>query len=219
MTEGYDISGVLPGDVRESLPAGTNVAIVGPAMTGKHELALELLATGYRAEDGILCITTDSAKQIYADLERHIGSLVRDRVGIVDTSGSDGQELLDASTESVSSPGDLTGISIGTSKLFKRFNQQGITDIRHGLISASTLLQYLDSQTVFRFLHIYAKRITDTDGLGIYTLDNDSHEPQVVNKITGQFDGVIQLRETETDDLEFRLRGFNRRPTAWKQLW
>lgn len=218
MTEAYDISDVLSGDVRDSLPEGTNLAIVGPTMTGKRELALELLADGYQAGDGILCITTDSPKTVYRDLERHVDSLNRDRVGIIDASGSDGQAFLDVTTESASSPGDLTGISIGTAKLFKQFERRGITDIRYGLVSVSTLLQYLDSRTVFKFLHIYTKRIDDTGGFGIYTLDDDSHDPQVVNTITGQFDGVIELRDTEAGDVEFRLRGFGRRPTAWQPL-
>lgn len=218
MTDAYDIGGVLPEGARETLPAGTNVAVLGPSMIGKRELALELLATGYEKEDGILCITTDSARQVYSDLERHVESLDRNQVGIVDASGGSDRGLLNASVESVSSPGDLTGISIGTAKLFERFGRQGISDIRYGLVSVSTLLQYLDSRTVFKFIHIYGRRIEETDGLGIYTLDSDSHDPQVVNTITGQFDGMIELRETDAGEIEFRLRGFGR-PTAWERLW
>jgi hypothetical protein len=52
----------------------------------------------------------------------------------------------------------------------------------------------------------------------LYTLDNDTHDPQVVNTITGQFDGAIELRETDTGELEFRVRGFGRRPTPWDRL-
>lgn len=218
MTDTYDISGVFPAEVRETLPAGTNLAIVGPTMVGKRELALRLLAAGYQTGDGILCITTESAKSVYTDLERHVDALDRKRVGIVDASGSDARELFDASTESVSSPGDLTGISIGTSKLFKKFEQRGISDIRYGLVSISTLLQYLDSRTVFKFLHVYTRRIAATDGLGIYTLNDDTHDAQTVNTITGQFDGLIKLRETDAGDVEFRLRGFGQRPTAWQPL-
>ncbi|MFW6435024.1 MAG: RAD55 family ATPase [Halovenus sp.] len=218
MTGTYDISGVLPEGFREELPAGTNLGILGPTMSGKRSLALQLLAAGYQTGDGILCITTESAKTVYSDLDRYVDSLDRDRVGIVDTAGSDGQDLLNATTESVSSPGDLTGISIGTAKLFRQFERRGITDIRYGLVSISTLLQYLDSQVVFKFLHIYTKRIEETGGLGIYTLNDDSHDPQTLNTITGQFDGVIQLRESETGEMECRLRGFGKRPTAWKPL-
>lgn len=218
MSETYNVSGVLPDGVLEAVDAGSNIAIVGPSMSGKRELALQILAAGYETGGGILCITTDSAETIYRDLERHVDSLDRDRVGIVDTTGSDGQELLDATTENVSSPSDLTGISIGTAKLFKQFESRGITNIRYGLISISTLLQYLGSKRVFKFVHVYTKRIEQTGGLGIYTLDNDSHDEQVVNTITGQFDGVIELRMDEAGDREFRVRGFGRAPTSWASL-
>lgn len=218
MSDTYDVSGLLPGDALDELPAGTNVAIIGPSMSGKRDLALQLLATGYQTDEGILCITTDSAETICTELERHVDSLDRNRVGIVDTSGGDGQELLDAMIESVSSPNDLTGISIGMTKLFTQFENRGVSDIRYGLISISTLLQYMNSTRVFKFLHVYTKRIENTGGLGIYTLDSDSHDQQVVNTITGQFDGVIETREADSGELEFRVRGFGRRPTAWDQF-
>jgi KaiC/GvpD/RAD55 family RecA-like ATPase len=218
MSDTYGVSGILPGGVLDELPTGTNIAILGPSMTGKRELALQLLAAGYETGDGILCITTDSAETVYRELEGHVDSLDRSRVGIVDTSGSDGQELLNVTTENAASPSDLTGISIGTAKLSKQFANRGISDVRYGLISISTLLQYLGSQKVFKFLHVYTKRIEKTGGLGIYTLSNDSHDPQIVNTITAQFDGVIELRDTDSGELEFRVRGFGRRPTAWDTL-
>lgn len=218
MSEMYDIRGVLPEGVLDELSPGTNLAIVGPSMTGKRDLALQLLAAGYETGDGILCITTDSAQTVCDDLERYVESLDRNRLGVVDTSGGDGQQLLDATIEGVSSPSDLTGISIGTSKLFSHFSSQGISDIRYGLISISTLLQYLDSRKVFKFLHIYTKRIGDTGGLGIYTLNNDSHDQRVINTIIGQFDGVIELRDTDDGDIEFRVRGLGQRPTSWAPL-
>lgn len=217
MSDTYDVSGILPGDVLAELPAGTNIAVLGPAMSGKRELALQLLAAGYDSGDGILCITTDSAETVYRELEDHVAELDRSRVGIIDTSGSEGQELLNATTESASSPSDLTGISISTAKLFKQFESRGVSDIRYGLISISTLLQYLGSQKVFKFLHVYTTRIEDTGGLGVYTLDSDSHDTQDINTITGQFDGLIELRNGE-DGLEFRVRGFGRQPTAWAPL-
>lgn len=129
-----------------------------------------------------------------------------------------GRDLVHATTETVSSPGDLTGLSIGTAKLSEQFAQHGITDVRHGLISVSTLLQYISSQTVFKFLHIYTKRIAETGGLGIYTLSTDSPDDQLVNTTVGQFDGVVELRETDAGDVEYRIRGFGRKPTKWASL-
>ena len=94
MTDTYDIGGVLPAGFRQTLPAGTNLAIVGPTIVGRRELALRLLAAGNQTGDGILCITTESATSVHADLERHIDALDRNRVGILDASGSDTPEAV-----------------------------------------------------------------------------------------------------------------------------
>jgi len=218
MSDTYDVSGLLPGSVLDELPPGTNVAIIGPTMSGKREVALQLLATGYESGEGILCITTDSAAKICTELERHVDSLDQDRVGIIDTSGSDGQEFLNAMTENISSPSDLTGISIGTAKLSQQFTNRGVTDIRYGLISISTLLQYMSNKKVFKFLHVYTKRISSTGALGIYTLNTDSHDLQVVNMMIGLFDGIVEFRENEAGEFEFRVRGFGRKSTPWQSL-
>ncbi|MFD1598796.1 RAD55 family ATPase [Halobellus rarus] len=218
MNDTYDVSGPLPGGVLDELPPGTNVAVIGPTMSGKRDVALQLLATGYETDEGILCITTDSAVTICNELERHVDALDRGRVGIIDTSGNDGQELLNAMTENVSSPSDLTGISIGAAKLSQQFKSRGVTDLRYGLISISTLLQYMSSKKVFKFLHVYTKRISSTGALGIYTLNTDSHDPQVVNTMIGLFDGIVELRESETGESEFRVRGFGRKPTSWERF-
>jgi len=219
MSEAYDVSGVLPGELLDSVPAGTNLGVVGPSMTGKRELAIRLLSTGFEAGDGVLCITTkDDVSRILDSFERHVPSLDRSRIGVIDCSGSVNRQMFRAMTERVSSPSDLTGISIGMAKLSQQFERRGITDVRHGLISVSTLLRYLSPGRVFKFLHIYTRRVQDTNGFGVYTLDDDAHDPQVVNTITGQLDGVVRLRETDSADLEFQLRGFGRRPTGWTPL-
>ncbi|WP_460919648.1 DUF7504 family protein [Salinarchaeum chitinilyticum] len=115
-------------------------------------------------------------------------------------------------------PGDLTGISIGTAKLMKRFADRNIENVRHGLVSVSTLLQYLDVETVFKFLHIYTNRVQSSEGIAVFTLDDDSHDPQTVNTLTGEFDGVVQLRETDDGTVEYRVRGFGQSPSGWKPL-
>lgn len=217
MSSPYTVTGILPDETLQELPPGTSVLISGPAMTGKQELALRLLAAGHERGDGILCVTTgENAGTVLDDLEREIPTLDRNRVGIVDCSGSDHQRTIqELATERVSSPGDLTGISIGTTKLLQRFAEQDISEVRHGLVSVSTLLQYLELDTVFKFLHIYTSRITDTQGLGVFTLDSASHDKQTVNTITGEFDCVIDLRETDTGDREVRLRGLPNTERTW----
>lgn len=215
----YDIDATLPDGSVESLPAGTNVLITGPAMVGKRELAFQLLAAGHEEGEGVLCVTTSaSASTMLDEFDRRVPTLDRDRVAIVDCSGGDSQQAIrEIATERVSSPGDLTGISISTAKLVQRFSERDVSDIRHGLVSISTLIQYINLNTVFKFLHIYTSRIEDTNGLGIFTLDSTSHDPKTVNTITSEFDCVIELRETDSGR-EVRVKGLPGVSRSWHEF-
>ena len=213
----YDIEAALPEGIIESLPAGTNVLVTGPAMIGKRELAFQLLSAGHEVGEGVLCVTTSaSASTMLDEFERRVPTLDRDRVAIVDCTGSESQQAIrEIATERVSSPGDLTGISIGTAKLVRRFTDRDVEDIRHGLVSISTLIQYIDLSTVFKFLHIYTSRIEDTDGLGVFTLESVSHDPKTVNTITSEFDCVVELREG-TEGREVRVKGLPGASRSWR---
>jgi hypothetical protein len=73
------------------------------------------------------------------------------------------------------------------------------------------------SEAVFALFRRIVRGV-NSETISIYTLNSDSHEQQVVNTITGQFDGVVELRETDAGDLEFRVRGFGKRPTPWTEF-
>lgn len=220
MSSAYDISGVLPDGLMDELQAGSCILISGPTMIGKQELAVQLLAAGHDEGDGILCVTTSKNAANFLEMfETHLPTLDRERLGIVDCSGSEHQQTIEEiSTEQVSSPSDLTGISIGTSKLLQRFSKQDISEIRHGLVSISSLIQYLELDTVFKFLHIYTTRIQDTGGLGVFTVDGESHDPQTTSTITSEFDGVLELQETDTGEREIRSKGFSDASREWRQF-
>lgn len=211
----YDISGILPVGTVSELEPGTSLLIAGPAMSGKNDLAMDLLAAGLDGHNGLLMVTTDdTAMACIDDLDGRVESFDTDRVGVVDCSGSGDQRALrNIATRRVASPGDLTGISIGTAKLMQELTGQEVSDVRHGLVSVSTLLQYLELNTVFKFLHVYTARIADTDGLGIFTIDSSAHDDQTINTVLGEFDGVIELRETDTGERELRVRGIA--STGW----
>lgn len=166
----FGVSDVLPGGTVSELAPGSSLLIAGPALSGKQALALDLLAAGHDGDDGLLIVSTGESAGTYLDeLEQRVGTVDRNRVGVLDCSGSSQQEAIrEIATQRVSSPGDLTGISIATAKLMEQLTSQDISGVRHGLVSVSTLLQYLEPQTVFKFLHIYTRRIDDTGGLGIF---------------------------------------------------
>lgn len=212
----YDITNGLPAGTISELAPGTSLLIVGPPMTGKQDLALDLLAAGLDGANGLLLVTTNkTASTCLDELEQRVPSFDRARVGVVDCSGSNQDTIREITTQRVSSPGDLTGISIGTAKLMQQFGTHDIASVRHGLVSVSTLLQYLELDTVFKFLHIYTTRIADTQGIGIFTIEHGSHDSQTVNTITSEFDAVVELRETDSGGREVRVRGIPDAASDW----
>jgi len=213
----YDVTSILPDEVDAGLQPGTNLLIAGPPMIGKHRLALALLANGLDDGDGLLCISTnDSATALVDALSQHAPSFEREQLGIVSCVGKESSRAPDGVvTEYVSSPSDLTGISIGTVKILDSLSKRDITSIRHGVLSVSTLQQYLGTQAVFKFLHIYTSRVSDTDGLGVFTLNSSKQDSERMNILASEFDGVLELRETDDGGREVRLTGIPAASRTW----
>lgn len=214
----YEIDETTLAETCSNARPGTNLLIKGPPMVGKRDLALELLAAGFDAGDGVLCIATDDSAASLADaFARYEGSFDSDRMGIVGCSRrTSARPTGGIITESVSSPSDLTGISIATVKIMRSFSERNVSSVRHGVLSVSTLSQYLDTRSVFKFLHVYTARIRDTDGLGVFTLNSAAEESTVVNTLSSEFDGIIELRETDDGDREVRLTGIPGASGTWR---
>ncbi|MXR41003.1 recombinase RecA [Halobaculum sp. WSA2] len=178
---------------------GSNVLLTGPALSGKRDLALDVLAEGTRRGEGAIMVTTkDSADRLlkqFAKREPYEGR----PVAVVDTvSRQQGvNEVRDSDRiKYTSSPVDMTGIGIKLSSFLEAFyKDRGIRQNRVMVHSLSTLLMYSDLQTVFRFLHVFTGRIQSVDGLGLYCIDSTAHDDQTMNTLKQLFDGIIETTE------------------------
>lgn len=215
----YDVTGSLPREAVSEFEPGTNLLVTGPPLTGKREFTFDLLADGHDDGDGMLFVmTSESAAVVIEDLCHRRLPLDKERIGVVDCLNNENQTIENVATKSLPSPRDLTGISGSAATLFRKFSNHGVSKIRHGLISVSTLLAYLDHDTVFKFLYIYMRRITETEGLGVFTIDNTAHDPQVVDTLASEFDGVVELRRTDAGQRELRIQGLADVPETWYGL-
>jgi len=178
---------------------GSNVLLTGPALSGKRELALDVLAEGTRGGEGAIMVTTkDSADRLlkqFAKREPYEGrpvavvDTVTRQQGVNDVRDSDRIKY-------TSSPVDMTGIGIKLSSFLEAFyKDRGIRKNRVMVHSLSTLLMYSDLQTVFRFLHVFTGRIQSVDGLGLYCIDSTAHDDQTMNTLKQLFDGIIETTE------------------------
>lgn len=144
------------------------------------------------------------------------------RLAVVDATGSrDVGDDPDALTGSVSSTGDLTGISIEYSILHSALSKAGTERIRTCFDAVSTLLLYVSFPTVVRFVHTMAGRVAKTDGFGVFVLDPTMHEPQVTKTLERLCDGRISLRradESEREGHELRIDGLAGQPLGWSPV-
>lgn len=205
----YDLGDILPDAELES---GSNVLVSGPPLTGKRRLALEVLATGADRGEGAIVVTTkDDAQKIVSEFDRLALKPVDDlRLGIVDCVTQ--QRGIDTADDSrvryASSPVDMTGIGIKLSEFLQEFYQtRGIERNRVLLHSISTLLMYSDLQTVFRFLHVFTGRVQSADGLGLFVVDDSSHDEQTLDTLKQLFDAVLEVDEDDDGDTTVRMVG------------
>jgi KaiC/GvpD/RAD55 family RecA-like ATPase len=191
----YDLGPPLDVDVEP----GLNLLLSGPALTGKKQLAFDVLASGIRNGDGAIVVSnTDGAKRVFEALEDRVDYTDRP-VAVVDcvTRQQGVSEARDdTQVRYTSSPVDMTGVGIKFSELLEEFyERQSIERNRVFLDSLSTLLMYSDLQTVFRFLHVFTGRVQSVDGLGLYAIDSTAHDDKTMNTLKQLFDGVIETHE------------------------
>jgi KaiC/GvpD/RAD55 family RecA-like ATPase len=156
---------------------GTNLLVTGPPLAGKGQLAVDQLDGD---DDALLVTTTRGApKQLEGT------SIDRASLSVVDCTPG---ETAGPGVTNVGSPADLTGISMPVSEFLQDTDEPVLA-----LDSISSLLMYVDEAPVFRLLSVLTSHVRQSDGVGLYTLDDGCHEDEVVATLAQLFDGEISL--------------------------
>lgn len=184
MSEPFALSPIVP----DPVAPGTNLLVTGPPTSDKREILLDLLAASFDGDAAIVVSTKGTARELVETLTERTGR--PDRIHGVECA-QDSPENGDGVT-SVTSPADLTGISMHVDRHLGEFAEAGLRP-RLGLCSISTLLVYSDLQPVYRFLHVTTGRVAASDGLGLFVVDSDSHDEQAMSAIASLFDGRVRV--------------------------
>jgi KaiC/GvpD/RAD55 family RecA-like ATPase len=191
----YDLSPALDAEV----PAGTNILLSGPPLTGKRTLGFDVLASGLaRGEGAVVVSTKDSADRVIKEFDSRVDGEY-DNFAVIDCVTKQ-QGISDIKDDDqikyASSPVDMTGIGIKFSEVLEEFYRtREVRSNRVMLHSLSTLLMYSDLQTVFRFLHVFTGRVQSIDGFGLFSIDSTAHDDQTMNTLKQLFDGIITTHE------------------------
>lgn len=182
-----------------TVPAGTNLLVVGPPMAGTRRFGMELLAAG--AEDRPIIVTNrESARTIRND---HADCL-DGPVGVIDCVTKQGSEprLDSPSIRYVASPDDLTGAGMQLTDLLAGSSDGTSGGERVLVDSVSTLLMYSDIERTARFLDVVTARIEEQDAIGLFALNSLAHEDEVYERLCRLFDGVVRLDDHGVADVK-----------------
>jgi KaiC/GvpD/RAD55 family RecA-like ATPase len=209
----YTIESLLP---IEGIPPGSTLLVLGPPMTGKRTLALELLAAGFD-EESVAVVSTDSnAADIRSSVARYTDSPADQLpMGVVDCVGdSHGGESLGRLDSHLNSPADLTGIGMELTTLLERLYTDHSDRLRVGLLSLTTLSMYAPSEQVVRFLHVVSNRIREAEGVGFVVAHADTMNEEYLARLRSFVDGVVEVREQD-HRTELRVVGLPEGTTDW----
>ncbi|WP_276299363.1 DUF7504 family protein [Halorussus lipolyticus] len=187
------------------------ILLLAPSLHAATEDAcLDLLSFDAPAEENVLWVTyTRSPDDCVEDWMAHVDSPPRNvqfvNVGettraAAQSGGSTASNVADQAVESLSSPGDLTGLGITLSEALKQWDGNGHRTVAC-FDSLTALLQYADLQTVYKFLHVLTGRFDAADVTAHFHLDPDACDQQTVSTLTSLFDTVVEL-----DDGEWTVR-------------
>jgi hypothetical protein len=202
-----------------ALDPGTALLVAGPAMSGKRELVIDLLAAarGDGETRATVAVTTRRGAVAFERDYVDAGGAA-DELSVVDAvtrlGGFDRVE--DGPTRRyVADPGDLTGIGIAATELLRGGADRGATPWL-GIHSLSTMTMYATVDRVFRFLHVLSGRVRALGGVLVAAVEAD--DPGDVGVLAQPFDGRVDVRETDEGGREVRGRGVSAAPRAWTPL-
>lgn len=94
----------------------------------------------------------------------------------------------------VSDPTDLTGLGIRVSEYLEAWAGNG----RRTVVwfdSVTTLLQFVDLDRAYRFLHVLSGRVKSVDGRGYYLLDPSAHDDRTIAVLQELADDSVPLAD------------------------
>lgn len=209
--EDYSFDGLPLGNARP----GTTVLVTGRGRLAS-KLARQMTLSGTKSGDGAVFVSTNTTGTTLAtECLDAVPELDPEGLGIVDVTGRTSPEIdTEVQIETLSSTGDLTGISIKFSILHSALYERGFDRMRVCFDSLSLLLLYTNAKTITRFVHAISGRVSATNSFCVFVMDPSMHEQQVMYTLEHICDGRIDI-QASGDGLEVRVDGEPGTPMDW----
>ncbi|MFB6180060.1 MAG: hypothetical protein ABEI77_10085 [Halorientalis sp.] len=191
-------------ELKDQLGDATNILLGAPSMSqGTDEVCVDLLSQAPPDETSVLWVSfTKPASQCLAEWRsQHDGDpasfgaiVVGDTVG-----GGDADDINPNAIQHVSNPSDLTGIGIKVGEFVSGSTKQIVVCVD----SLTSLLQYVDLETAYEFLHALTGQLYSAGAISHFHIDPTAHDAETIDTLLSLFDASVDL---SGDEPEIRTR-------------
>ncbi|WP_458187806.1 helix-turn-helix transcriptional regulator [Haladaptatus sp. NG-WS-4] len=184
---------------REGLQDASNVLVLAPLTPDGNRAHMELVASTPPAEMSLAAVTyTQPPNQWLGDWEKSVGTLPRETRFIhasgMSQSESHDEQTPEGVTATIVNPTDPMEIIVPLSDHLEEWTD-GETQPVVSVQTLTVLLEYVDFDTAFRYLHILTHRVQAAGALGYFQMDPDIHDPETINTLKTLFDVVVEVSE------------------------
>ncbi|WP_266081767.1 DUF7504 family protein [Haladaptatus caseinilyticus] len=177
----------------------SSILVLAPLTPKGNQDHIELVASALPEIENLAAVTyTQPPEQWFADWKQTVGP-IPPKSRFIHASGmaqsqSFGEHTPANVDTTVVDPADPMEIIVPLSNHLKDRTESK----SRAVISIQTLtvlLEYVDFDTAFRYLHILTHRIQAAGAVGFFQMDPDIHDPETINTLKTLFDVVIEVTE------------------------
>ncbi|USZ70645.1 helix-turn-helix transcriptional regulator [Natronosalvus halobius] len=204
---------------REHIQEGTNVLVLSPLTPHGTKAFSELLSTTNPSRTNMAVVTYTQPPSMWLTDWEAANNGPPNEITFIHNGSEPGEEI---STDQQrpgtintvrASPQDPIDVVTHLGDELKRWQDEG----GQSVISVQTLtilLEYIDFDTAFRYLHILIHRVQAAGAIGYYQMDPTIHDEETINTLSVLFDVVAEVSQTESGEDEWTLVGSKSRVDA-----
>jgi len=203
---------IMDRGIAEQLDRGDAALILAPSFVGdRRKACTDLLNIGSPAGERVLYVTfTNTPVTLLAEWDDHCGRRP-DRAAFVSVDANSRSTVFDNFTsntdlsnesgitvDQVQSPGNLTKLGIRITNRVEALSEVPENDgITICFDSITALLQYVQVDEAFRFLHVITERFADVGAVSHFHMDPYAHDDETIDTLVTLFDAVYEYEGGE----------------------
>ncbi|WP_458210920.1 helix-turn-helix transcriptional regulator [Haladaptatus sp. NG-SE-30] len=182
-------------ELDDKIHEASTVLVLAPLTPDGNQAYMELVAST-AANMNLAAITyTQPPAQWFEDWRRTIGALPREIRHIHASGmahpGTDDDTTPASVTTEVVDPTDPMAIIVPLSRHLETWTD-GDTQPVVSVQTLTVLLEYVDFDTTFRYLHILTHRIRAAGAIGFFQMEPDIHDPTTTKALKSLFDVIVE---------------------------